>query len=332
MAAAAASLARSAEADAAPRPAAAPLRPRGTRDAISPVQRLDAIGQALGARPAVAAQRRLAGRLAGIAQLHPVVQRGGAGSKADENEILQTEYQKEVAKAVTLLQDKISFGTSPEDHYDKANWEQIPDQDFKLAIRTKVKPSTALKALGKASKGVWSFDCAEFVQVCNLFAGMEVYGDEFVDKKGPLVLRQHKSSVFNGGGYTFERKEKGAKFDVIDHGRKNAYVEKYITEAELLSNIPAGTRVCFKNPAAPETPFRNENAIALGGGRYAAHPMGTNLTAEQIVAKLVDYNKESQLGGESGGADLIFVSQIEVYSLLPRTNAVSDALKLPHWN
>lgn len=334
----------------APAPRVEPLAPvarRGTLDSAPRVQDLGAMASALNGRSAVVAQRLLAHRLAGSAhgsmgQGGPTVQRvaqprgqviqlGAASSKTDENATLHADYQKFIVKAVGLLEGKIGFGASPQGNFDERCWKQIPDEDYKLAIETIVNPSVALKALVSASNGLWSFDCAEFVQICNLYATMKLYGDGTVDKKKPLVLRQHKSTTFQGGGYTFDRSDAGAKFDVIDHGRKNAYVPAYLSEAELLGHVPAGSRVCFKNPAAPDTPYRNENSIALGGGTYAAHPMGTNLTAEQIVDKLVSFNRGQGLGGEDAGRSQIFISQVEVYSSISRSAEMSEALKLPSW-
>lgn len=56
--------------------------------------------------------------------------------------------------------------------------------------------------------------------------------------------------------------------------------------------------------------------------------MGTNLTPEQIVAELVDYNKRSGLGGDSGGRADIFVSQVEIYGSIPMSKATLEGLGL----
>lgn len=331
------------------------------------IAQLAETGRCLNGRPALVAQRALADRLSGAAPARgpagghghapeeaaakpraapagprpivrgdrveavrraaPVTQLGGAGSKADETAVEQAEYARLVSKATGLLLGKIGFGASPEGQFDARYWEKIEDSEYKLSIKATVPASTAIRALVAAPKGVWNFDCAEFVQVCNLYAAMKLWGDESVDAK-PLVLRQHGSTPFQGNGVTFERKENGAKFDLVIHRQDNAYASEFADEAALLAHAPAGSRFCFKNPAAPDTPFRNENAVALGGGTFAAHPMGTNLTPDQIVAKLVDYNKRSGLGGDSGGRADIFVSQVEIYGSIPMSKATLEGLGL----
>lgn len=256
-----------------------------------------------------------------------VIQRGSATSKTDEEATLQTEYAKYVAEAVSLLKGKIGFGASPEGKYDKTYWKAIEDPTYKLAIEATVKPSEAIKALFKADTGVWQFDCAEFVQICNLYATLKVYGKEAVDDK-KLVLRQHGSTPFENAGVTLERKVKGNKFDAIFKKANNAYKEDMIDEETLLKSIPAGSRVCFKNPAGEGTAFRNENAIALGGGTYAAHPMGSGLKAADIVDQLVDYNKRKDLGGEDNGRSQIFISQVEILPFTPMGLETKKALGL----
>ncbi|WP_340202080.1 DUF4157 domain-containing protein [Ascidiimonas sp. W6] len=260
-------------------------------------------------------------------QLQPkVIQRGQGSSKVDEDAILEREYKQKVLEATVKLSGKLNFGASPEGKYDKKYWKQIPDKDYLLAIETIVKPSVAIKHLIKAPKGLWSFDCAEYIQVCNLYATMEVYGEEMVNQRSPLVLRQHGSTPFKNAGVTFERTNASAKFDAIFQKAGNAVGENFITEDALLGGIPTGCRVCFKNPVAPDTPFRNENAIYLGGGKYAAHPMGSGLTAANIVDELVRYNERSALGGEDHGRAQIFVSQVELYPSIPMAKATKEAL------
>jgi hypothetical protein len=248
-----------------------------------------------------------------LAQLM-VVQRGGDQSKPDDDAVVEKEYGRYVSEATTLLKNKIGFGASPVGKFDKKHWKQVDDRKYKLAIETIGKPSDAIKALFKADAGVWTFDCAEYVQVCNLYATMEVYGEEAIDDK-KLVLRQHESTPFEEGGMTFDRESKGAKFDLfaLNKEQKKVCLKGFIEEAPLLKGVPVGSRVCFKNPAAPDTPYRNENAIALGGGNYSAHPMGSGLSADNIVTRLVEINKKQSLGGEDGGLSEIFVSQAEIF-------------------
>ena len=260
-----------------------------------------------------------------------VVQFGNKTSKADEDAIFENEYKAKVAEATVKLKGKLAFGAAAKGTFDKRYWKQIPDESYGLAIETTVRPSVALTHLMSAAKGIWSFDCAEYVQVCNLYATMEVYGEENVDQKMPLILRQHNSTPFKFAGVTFDRADKGAQFDAIFHKAKNAVGENFITEAVLLRSIPAGSRVCFNNPAAPDTPFRNENAVYLGGGKYAAHPMGSGLTAENIIDELVRYNEESGLGGADHGRSRIFVNQVEIYASIPMGRATKEALGLSRY-
>ena len=255
-----------------------------------------------------------------------VVQLGVGASKVDESAVAEREYGKYVAEAVTKLSGKLAFGASPEGKFDTDHWEKVEDKEYKFAVRTKSKPSVALKALVQKPEK-WSFDCAEFVEVCNLYARMMTYDDEVVDAER-LVLRQHTSTPFLGGGVTFDRKAKDAKFDAIFPKRGNAVAENLITEAELLSALPIGARVCFKNPAAPDTPFRNENALVDGSGTFAAHPMGKGLSAETIVNRLVNYNIQEGLGGEDHGRALIFISQAEIFSSMFLSEATVSGLKL----
>lgn len=257
-----------------------------------------------------------------------VIQFGNKVSTTDEDAILETEYKEKVKEAIARLDGKIGFGASPEGKFDARYWKKIDDPKYHFAIETKVKPSVALKHLFNAPQDVWKFDCAEYIQVCNLYATMEVYGEEAVDQKGTLILRQHSSTPFEKSGVTFDRNAKDNQFDAIFPKADNAVGDNFIGEVALLQHIPAGTRVCFKNPAAPETPFRNENAIYLGGGKYAAHPMGSGLSAQNIIDKLVSYNEKSGLGGDDHGRAQIFISQVEIYASIPMGKNTVEGLGL----
>lgn len=282
------------------------------------------------------AQRQVMPRsgVGAIPAANGIVQRGLSMSTVDDEQVAQDEYAKQVRIAKDKLIGHIGFGASPEDQYDADHWEKIADPKYRFAIKAKSKPSVALRAL-MDHRDKWSFDCAEFVQVCNLYASLEVYGEEHVDRIEHFVLRQHGSSTLEpesatagAGGVTFDRPGKDVAFDAVFPKIGNKYVGQLISEQDMLKALPVGARVCFKNPAAPDTPYRNENAIVEGGDTYAAHPMGSGLSAQAIVGRLVQYNQSSDLGGENGGADRIFISQAEIYPSIPLSASTLAALKL----
>ncbi|MFN8395695.1 MAG: DUF4157 domain-containing protein [Bacteroidia bacterium] len=258
-----------------------------------------------------------------------VIQCGGMSSKGgSEDAILASEYESHLQKAKTALLGKIGFGASPESKYDAEHWEAVDDPDYLKALKCRTKPSLAMVEMVN-SPSKWSFDCAEFVQVCNIYASCMTYGGEQVDKQYPdFRLRQHDSTIFQAGGITFVRNDKDAKFDVLVKKAKNAVVGQGIDEKTLVENLPIGSRVCFKNPKGEGTPFRNENAFVEGKGKFAAHPMGSNLTEQDIVDELVKYNIKTQRNHPTDGREQIFISSAEIYTTMSITNETMAALGL----
>lgn len=260
------------------------------------------------------------------------IQRGLGSSKVDDDAVLQADYAKYVQAATAKLKSKlnggsVAFGASPEGAYDAENWEVVDDAKYKKALRCKVKPSKALKDLyDKPEK--WSFDCAEWVQVVNLYATMKVYGKEAVDDLAPekFLLRQHDSPGLETSAYLFERKESGKKFDLVLPKMENKFIEEFIAEDVLLDAIPVGSRVCFKNDEmAKDTAFRNENTLKDGPGTFAAHPMGAGLKKQDVIDRLAKYNQQEF---DKEGRDGIYISQVEIYASIPLGQKTREALGL----
>jgi hypothetical protein len=269
----------------------------------------------------LAVQRLLAAR-AGA----PTVQRGLGPSKPKEDGSDEREYADALKTGIAKL-DGVLFGASPEKRFDDRYWEKVEDEEYKLALKLKggVKPSKAVAAIFSQPQR-WSFDCAEFVQVANMYATLTVYGAEALDETledRPFTLRQHASSLFEewspeawsrgASDEEFSLYKKGARV-VTQNESKDGTVPVTHPEPFVLARVPVGSRVMFHNPNGAGTAFENENTVKVGPDAYAAHgiPGKKVFSKAEIVDGLADINIRSEL---EAGKELIFVKQVEVIAV-----------------
>jgi hypothetical protein len=171
------------------------------------------------------------------------------------------------------------------------------------------KPSEAIDEMFD-NLHLWTFDCAEYLQVAQWYAQRHTMGAEAFDKKmtglGGLTLRPHgstgimtKEAYIRKGPYAPFYRENNVTMQT-EPSDKMAY--------QLLDEAPVGTRITWTNTAAPTGsdpsrgwwPFGNENAIKMGNDQYAAHPFGT-LSQADIECRIAawGYVKEMEEAGKS---------------------------------
>ncbi len=250
---------------------------------------------------------------------------GNAVNKAFTEEEDEAElFQKALLKAVKAL-GTAAFGRAPsgeEGRFDRVHWEVVKDDDpeVKLALKVKhgIKASDAIRKIieGHAYlRQVWSIDCAEFVQLANLYAMLTLHGDEWLDelqaKDKRFVLRPHNSTGFRQKSRrTLQReaKEAGSRFLLFKDEKPEGFVTR--SETELLDLAPVGARVSFFNGNGHGTPFHNENTVKVGKDQYAAHGLGLPnvFSRREIIRKLEDYNERAE---RERGSENIFVFTIE---------------------
>jgi hypothetical protein len=194
-----------------------------------------------------------------------------------------------VAGAQMLEQGHVGFGSSVrKGRFDHDFWEVVgrtsaTERDLFLRLIHGKKPADAIDAMFK-KPGLWSFDCAEFVQAVELFAIRNtVDADVFNAHYEDLIFRQHGStglSPMHGIKHAWEFDEGGilrtAEGKTVDRG----FLNRHIKES------PNGSEVTFKNtdPLAKGMDYESENTIKLGPDLFIAHGIGGDgiVTRKQI--------------------------------------------------
>lgn len=174
----------------------------------------------------------------------------------------------------------------------------------------------------------WSFDCAEFRQVVHIYAMWKIHGNSYLDRFSEFKLRQHSSTGMNelptgfqGPTMNWTRDSKDELFKLAVYC---APTKGTISESDLLSLLPVGAMVCFKNhEKASDTAYRNENALVDGPETFAAHPFGRGLAKKEIVDGL-KVNNLKLLGNEY--EDGIYVCQAQIPYSMPLSHSLIDRL------
>lgn len=198
-------------------------------------------------------------------------------------------YQKKLQEAIKLLSG-VAFGRcegaqptpDPSDKYDKRYWEEVDITDpqtkhkqAQLVLKAGIKPSVAIDEIF-ANLKLWSFDCAQYVQVAELYALRHSLGtktfDSFVSG-GPFLLK-HQFSTGLITKKMWGREKPGDPLTRFDSATSQAQETKSVDK--VLAEAPIGSRIVWTNldTRADNTDFKNENAIKLGADRFAAHPWG----------------------------------------------------------
>lgn len=198
-------------------------------------------------------------------------------------------YQKKLQEAINLL-SSVAFGRcegaqptpDPADKYDKRYWveEDVTDPQTKhkqaqLVLKAGIKPSFAIDEIF-ANLNLWSFDCAQYVQVAELYALRHSLGTDTFDSfvsGGPFLIK-HQFSTGLITKKMWGREKPGEPLTRFDSATSKAQETKSVDE--VLAEAPIGSRIVWTNldTRADNTDFKNENAIKLGPDRFAAHPWG----------------------------------------------------------
>jgi len=195
--------------------------------------------------------------------------------------------------------------------FDARYWSFEVNCDLGMArlFQIKGKPSEAIDEMFD-NLHLWTFDCAEYLQVARWYAQRHTLGADAFDKKmtglGGLTLRPHGSTGIKTQEI-YIRKSPYAMF----YRQNNITMQTEPSDKmdfQLLSEAPIGTRVTWTNAAAPTASdpagrwwsFGNENTIKTGDDQFAAHPFGT-LSQAEIECRLAarGYVKEMEEAGRS---------------------------------
>lgn len=194
-----------------------------------------------------------------------------------------------VAGAQMLKQGHVGFGSSVRTGWFDPNFWKVEGSTSEngryqyLELIHGKKPAEAIDAMF-GNPGIWSFDCAEFVQAVELFAIRNtVPTDVFNAHFENLIFRQHGSTGLSpmlGIKHSWEFDEEGA----IRTAEGKTMVHDFLNRR--FKESPMGSEVTFKNidPLAKGRIYESENTIKLGLNSFIAHGIGGDgiVTREQI--------------------------------------------------
>jgi Protein-glutamine gamma-glutamyltransferase/Domain of unknown function (DUF4157) len=192
------------------------------------------------------------------------------------------------------------------------------EAQLKLLLRRGKAPSKAIDATFANPKD-WSVDCAEYVQLAELYALRHALGaTEFNRRVGTITLtiRPHGSTLL--GDLTYWNRDGGGapvqRF-TVNQGKPSAPQPEKRSMDQVLAEAPIGARVMWTNTDAPSShPWHNENTVKVGPDRYAAHGLPgseafSRVQVEQGMAR--EFLKKAPDAGYVAGN--IFLKQVEVF-------------------
>lgn len=247
-------------------------------------------------------------------------------------------YEDYLREAIDLLRG-VRFGRSTgrgvgpdsdpdQEHYDLALWDEVRDEEVgeatgqevaMLRLKPGISPALAIDELF-AKVDQWAFDCAEFVQVAQLYAQRHALGDTAFDRwvsgargGAEFLLRNHGSTGLLSD-VLFQR-------DGPDEPMRAYPDQRPVAESvdELLAAAPVGSRIVWRNLAAnPSSDAYNENAIKLGSDQFAAHGLGetdqNTFTRAELELELARVTWT--LGGDPDTSEIeanVFIRSIQHY-------------------
>jgi hypothetical protein len=242
---------------------------------------------------------------------------GGSGTDPD--------YERYLREGLAKL-DAVGFGRAEgvacglpdtQDAYDAEYWtEAVAEHDHgdggaMLVLKPGRKPSDAIDALFDHLDR-WALDCAQFVQVAELYARRHTQDTEAFDatEKGTSFKLRPFESTGLGIANLFHRD--GPDQLMIDQRAKGS---RPLDTEEVLRLAPVGSRVAWQNLDAPaSSAFRNENTVKLGADEFAAHGFGApyRFTRREVEAKLA----EAALGEPAPDAYIaryVFIVEIQLF-------------------
>jgi hypothetical protein len=172
--------------------------------------------------------------------------------------------------------------------YDKTSWRQVTGGEalrkYGVAYEPLKAPHLAVDELF-AHLERWECDCALFTELTWLYAWRHTLSNsEFDAKFARLRLRPQESTGLERETHVRENIELGLETGDFD---------------QMWADAPVGTKVSWTNESVhARSPWRFENAVKSrkgrtpGDDRYDAHPIGANLTEEQVKRGLAENSED----------------------------------------
>ncbi|KAF5436621.1 Peptidoglycan-binding (PGRP) domain of peptidoglycan hydrolases-containing protein [Candidatus Methanophagaceae archaeon] len=195
---------------------------------------------------------------------------------------LPKEWSKRLKEGLTKLHAaNVAFAhdiTGRTWKYDNRYWERLPDQAYVSYKPKGIRPYEAVEKLFQ-NLDRWEFDCMMFSEIAWLYAYQYTLTEaKFNAKFHNLILRQHETEGIRGV-------EQNSEF--LDPPFFNS----------IWDDAPEGSKVMWSNRslAVKKTFWENEAAIKSFKGenrkddRYDAHPLGKNLSEEQVKRALAEH-------------------------------------------
>lgn len=248
-------------------------------------------------------------------------------------------YERELRIAIGLLEG-VGFGraegegpfTDGKEAYDKEYWLEGPALDkgaggARLVLRPGKLPSAAIDAMF-ADLESWTLDCAQYVQVAELYALRHARGAEAFDAESEGMMFEFRPFASTGlkTGALYGR-EKPGDLMTLQPQFSDAPIEFQpppipVPAEELVRSAPVGSRVTWRNLAAPSSSaFFNENTIKLGEDQYAAHgfepkTIFTGLELELALAGIT-LNREANATTDAAYlAENVFVIEVSTFRVV----------------
>jgi len=193
--------------------------------------------------------------------------------------------------------------------------------DFVLQLKPGKSFSAAIQAIYDHPEN-WTFDCATFVQVVELYGKLKALGpqafDAFIeaDKSktiGLILLRQQYSTGLQPSEtYAHEQRdektpaEKGDPFYHFKDGTKTLETRK---PSEVVKHIPRGSLVTFLSLYLDHTdrdhPYLFENTIFRDRDVYAAFPVSQRISARTLISRLEQFSSPGSIYANASRIDQI---------------------------
>jgi protein-glutamine gamma-glutamyltransferase-like protein len=175
------------------------------------------------------------------------------------------------------------------------------------------KPSEAIDAMF-ANLAQWRLDCAQYVQIAELYALRHTRGAEAFDSEHHGASFEFKP--LDSTDKLFYRSSPDEPMQLMRGTGSPA-----TSADEVVANAPIGSRVGWRNLAAPtSSAYYNENTIKLGPDEFAAHGFGEpwRFTRQEIVQKLAEMTLGRPVEPERDVdyiADNVFVVEVQYFKI-----------------
>ena len=194
-------------------------------------------------------------------------------------------YEAKLKEGITILKAADFGRAEAKGRYNREFFTIETDEensDFSTGVRTDKlvlrKGKWASQAIDAtfANPGEWSVDCAEYVQLAELYALRHALGaTKFNERVGSisLTIRTHGSTLLDDLVYwNREGRQAPVQRFTTSKGKTSAGAPEPRTMDQLLADAPVGARVMWTNNDAPGShPWHNENTVKVGPDLYAAH-------------------------------------------------------------